>query len=249
MKTWTISSSSKDRLDTVETSVRKIAKGVSIGETVRVVLKNTACSNSGVKVDEARFIVYAALWRDAFDEKTNRAFYVLRLDGIPEATDKAEALVAQMLKDGAHEAGEPFLDEPSEDPADEPSDAEAEAGNPCRAVVHVPRAEIVPPNKVVDDGPFELTSGPTLAEERKAVLEEIDNAEKGVSSARSRMKKLALQIADLRAGGLGDESAVLDYKIAQGEWMSETSALAEAQKRLRDLDAEISDAKRKGGAR
>ena len=244
-KTWNISSSGKSKLDAIETSVRKVDEAIDVGSVVRVVLKNTE-TGKPEKVDEANFNVYAALWRDAFDEKTNRALYVLVREGEGKATnDEADKLVDDKLANGAHELGETF-------DGCEPAPAAADgAEKPCRALVKAggePAAivpEVVDPDTGcrVDNGDFKLTSGPTPAEMRKAVLDEIEGAEKGVSSARSRMKKLALQIADLCAGSLPCGDAVTDYKIAQGEWMSETSALAGAQQRLRNLDAEIAEGK------
>lgn len=244
-KTWNISSSGKSKLDAIETSVRKVDEAIYVGSVVRVVLKNTEAGKPE-KVDEANFNVYAALWRDAFDEKTNRALYVLVREGAGKATnDEADKLVDDKLANGAHELGETFDGcEPApaaEDGEEKPCRALVKAGGETAAIV----PEVVDPDTGcrVDNGDFKLTSGPTPAEMRKAVLEEIEGAEKGVSSARSRMKKLALQIADLCAGSLPCGDAVTDYKIAQGEWMSETSALAGAQQRLRDLDAEIAEGK------
>jgi len=247
-KTWNISSTSRTKLDDVETTVRKYPTEPDIGAAVKLVLKNSE-SGAAKTCDSDTYYVYAAIWRDSFDEATGKALYVLyRKD---TDSKKADEIVERHLAEGAHDAGEPF-DAPTMQPEDAdaaPAGAEAKTdeGAACRALVPAKKrgGEVVVPEVVdpdtgcrVDNGDFKLSSGPTPAELRAAVLEEIDSAEKGVSGARSKMKKAALQIADLRAGGLDDSSALLDYKVAQGEWMSETSALASAQQRLRDLDAE-----------
>lgn len=219
--------------------------------------------------DKGRFTVYAALWRDVFDEQSGKALYVLLRDAddMPsgtaarrhEAIEEAERIVQAHLDDGAHEAGEPF--EPVEDeeatgsegtPAEDGSSFHGvpeDEDEGCRALVPAPKRdvagvavepEVVPPGGCrVDDGPFELSSGPTARELRSAVLDEIEGAEKAASAARSRMKKLALVVADLRSAGMPDEGALLDFKSAQGAWMHETDALASAQERLRSLDADI----------
>lgn len=252
-KTWNISSTSRTKLDDVETTVRKYPTEPDIGAAVKLVLKNSE-SGAAKTCDSDTYYVYAAIWRDSFDEATGKALYVLyRKD---TDSKKADEIVERHLAEGAHDAGEPF-DAPTMQPEDAdaaPAGAESKTdeGDACRALVPAKKrgGEVVVPEVVdpdtgcrVDNGDFKLSSGPTPAEMRKAVIEEIEGAEKGVSSARSRMKKLALQIADLCAGSLPCGDAVTDYKIAQGEWMSETSALAGAQQRLRDLDAEIAEGK------
>lgn len=257
MKTlkWTMSSTSSERLEAAVTTVRQYPpkscdEDSVVGAPVALSLR---CDLRGSEetTDRGRYTVYAALWRDAFDERTGRALYVLLRDaddmpsgvGRQAAVDEAEEIVRRFLDDGAHDAGEPF--EPVEGEA-EAVEGEAVEGE-CRALVPAkgrklavaePETESIRGSRV-DDGPFELKSGPSAREMRSAVLDEIEGAEKAAGAARSRMKKLALAVADLRAAGLSDESAILDFKSAQAEWMQETDALASAQERLRSLDAEI----------
>ena len=265
MKTlkWTMSSTSSERLEAAVTTVRQYPpkswdEDSVVGAPVALALK---CDLHGSEetTDRGRYTVYAALWRDAYDERTGKALYVLLRDaddmpsgvGRQAAVDEAEEIVRRFLDDGAHDAGEPFEPVEAEPVEAEPVEAEPVEGEAvegeCRALVPAkgrqpavvePETESIRGSRV-DDGPFELKSGPSAREMRSAVLDEIEGAEKAAGAARSRMKKLALAVADLRAAGLSDESAILDFKSAQAEWMQETDALASAQERLRSLDAEI----------
>ena len=258
MSKWTISSTGRNKLEAVEITVRKYPqKDADVGDLVAVTLRNPD-SSSGT-TDSATFEVVAAIWRDKWDERQGRALYVLlRYDATDNDRKAAENIVQKHRNHGAKDAGTTFGAIPPQaaedtDDAEDAEDAETEEQDSenaeTRALVKV--GATLPATTepdvvrgcVVDDGPFELTGGPTAAELRTAILEEIDGAEKAISAARSKMKKLALKIADLRVADLPDGSVLSDYKIAQAEWMHETNALAGAQDRLRSLDADIARGK------
>lgn len=236
MSKWTITKSGGRKLDAIETTVRKYPQSAEVGNWVDLVLKDTA-TGTPVKCDEGRFDVYAVLWRDAFDEQTGRALYVLvSSQASKREHDKADALIEEWTKKGAHEAGETFGAVVAAEPA---------AEEPTTALVKVEKVG----KAAADEEPPKLKQGtlPGMPEpDRRGELRaEIDEKRKTADAAKKEMKEAAEALSEYLADHLvGDrpafergtlETFVMNYRDARTKFVMATIAAGNAAK---ELDAE-----------
>lgn len=238
----TISSTGHAYPDPVETTVRKRKDELRAGREVLLRIKDEMGTLSPFET----FVLVAAVFRDNFDKDAGRCEYVFARAGNAKAAKEAEAHVRRALK-ASPEAE--ILEATFDADADKPVTALVPAAKTSAAVPVVP--EIVKdgqpaaeedgrrPTGFKYDKDFKLQSGPTPAEIRTKLIEELDGFEKGAAAARTKMKKAAAQIADAVDAGLAEDVALASYREAKAEWFACSADLVDAQDRLRSFDAKL----------
>lgn len=252
----TISCTSKDKPEPVEETVRKTIDGLAANETVKLRIKGEFGGTSPWE----DYILVAAVIRDKFDEQTGKQIYIFAKAGDQAAFKEAVATARRFLRGPeAKPVSLAFAHEPDpsiEDAIDEADGDEPAA--PCTALVKaggeapLVEAETVQTGKKTKDGrkpvgfeydeQFELSAEPPPAEVRAKLIEEIEEAEKGAASARTRMKKASAQLADAVDAGLSEAVPLADYRKAKEEWFGWSNDLVAAQDRLRSFDAALKSA-------